>query len=315
MTTVKELFGLPQVIARDMKTAADRQPPDPTLIYGIELEIECASPDWGDQTGWSATEDGSLRNDGWEFISNPATFNTLVHRINRFFTNIEGFNPAVYNHYTERTSTHVHTNCQDLTLEQLSTILLLYQVTEDLLFKFVGEDRADNIFCVPWSQTQITYRTVSNIKQFISTTSIDRNKYTALNLVRLRDIGTIEWRHMPGHSDVFKIEQWLRIIGHYYRIARLHTLQEVQDKLINLNSSSQYDWLMDWLFKEQATSLRFIGYRQMLENGVLTMKYSLMDGPSTIKPTLDQRLIEEILQSIQMERVRRQEVNTTEGSF
>ena len=43
MTTVKDLFGLTQVIARDMKTAIDRQPPDPTLIYGIELEIECAS--------------------------------------------------------------------------------------------------------------------------------------------------------------------------------------------------------------------------------------------------------------------------------
>lgn len=283
MPTISEIFKVKPPVVQDLKTVEDSQAPDPQLVYGVELEIENADPEWGEMRGWRAVEDGSLRNDGWEYVSDPMTLSTMLHRIRRFFANT-GIPNNSSSHYSERTSIHVHTNCTDLTIEQLSSILLLYQVTEDLLFDFVGEDRIDNIFCVPWSQTQVTYRIVSRLQQFLSLISIDRNKYTALNLVRIRDLGTIEWRHMPGHCDQAKIETWLKIIGHYYRIARNNDFNEIQQRLLNLNTTSQYDWLLDWMFHDLSPLLRSAGYRQKLENGVLNMKYSVLQPSKYFVP-------------------------------
>ncbi len=324
MTTISDIFGVKFPVVSDLKTVPDANAPDPKLVYGVELEIEHADPEWGDVRGWAATEDGSLRNSGWEYVSDPMTLSSMLHRIKRFFGNASISGDG--RHYSERTSIHVHTNCTDLTLEQLSSILLLYQVTEDLLFDFVGENRAENIFCVPWSQTQITHSVVQNLKHFLSVINIDRNKYTALNLVRIRDLGTIEWRHMPGHNDQGKIETWLRLIGHYYRVARNNDFNDIKQRLLNLNTTSQYDWLLDWLFQDLAYVVRSPGYRQKLENGVLNMKYSVLQPAkfSFKRPvntgfqlnTVNPEQYEEILRALdRSEPVSLEPVQATEGSF
>lgn len=254
------------------------------LHYGMELEIEYASPRWADGTAFEAKEDGSLRNSGWEFISEPKTYDATVKALNRFFNNArrDDLDRDYYlsgneNNYSERTSIHVHTNCLDLTIEQVSSIFLLYQTTEDLLFEWVGRDRKDNIFCVPWSQTKLNYDIVTKIHNFIQYMSVDRNKYTALNLVPLKELGTIEWRHMYGTDDMEVITRWLRIIGHFYRVALAHSLEEIEERLKHLNSNSHYDLFMDWLFAEEANSLRIPNYRGYLEEGVINMKFAIMN--------------------------------------
>ncbi len=282
MTTIKDIFGLEQVLPQKNQPPS-KGGPDNSLLYGLELEIEYASPEW-EGHGFRATEDGSLRHDGWEFISSPMNYDTIVDSLKRFFKRARGisFDPDRLEHYSERTSVHVHTNCQDLTITQVSSILLLYQVTERLLFNWIGNDRDKNIFCVPWSETLIRHQALNDLTYYISMSSVERNKYTALNIVPLKSIGTIEWRHMAGEYNVDHIAMWLRIIGHFFRIARVTPYEEILDRVVNLNTSSQYDNLLDWIFQDEVLQLRQPGYTSYLEDGVLSVKYSLMK-PAKLK--------------------------------
>lgn len=282
--TVRDIFKLKKPPtwqpAADMQAFAKH--PDHELIYGIELEIEHASFDW-EMAGFRATEDGSLRNGGVEYVSVPMYYPALAYSLTQFFSK---FRPDEFN-YSERTSIHVHTNCQDLTIEQLKNVLILYQVFEDVLFAWIGHDRDKNIFCVPWSQTRTTHKILDEIESFIKMSSVERNKYTALNLVPIQSQGTLEWRHMHGHGNVERILQWLRIIGHVYRVARSMDHKEVRELCVNLNTTSQYDQLLDMVFKDEATALRIPGYRLLLENGVLNMKYSLFTKANKNKNSID----------------------------
>jgi hypothetical protein len=241
---------------------------------GVELEIENTSQEAGDMRGFRTERDGSLRNNGWEFITLPMYYNNLSERLDKFFA-ANKFNET---NYSERCSVHVHANCRDLTLDQVSAIVLIYQAVEKLLFNFIGNDRDKNIFCVPLSETTITYRFVERLSEGNWNVFRDWNKYTALNLMPLCNVdqGTIEFRHMAGTCDVEFIKAWLRIISRIFAAVRETTLDEWKERLVNLNSNSRYHGLLLDVFKEEATYLLTPGYESLLEEGVLLLKYSLM---------------------------------------
>ena len=277
MTIIRELLNLPAVIPYKNNKASLLHTSNPSRIYGLELEIENV-PHWDELTifGMTAVEDGSLRNNGREFITKPTTYSVLAHILETFFkkAKLTDFN------YSERTSVHVHANCQDLTVEQLATVCLLYQVFEKLLFRYAGADRDKNIFCVPWSETNLTYQRLldvsekGDINQFKSW-----QKYTALNLLPLFSIGTVEFRHLPGTHDVEKILTWVNLIGCLFEYATTHTLKETQETFKSLNSNSLYEQTLDSVFKEWSYALRTPTVITDLEEGVMNFKYAFVKAP------------------------------------
>lgn len=272
MSTISKLFGIEGIEGTQ---------------FGLELEIEHASPEWRNPfDDIHVEEDGSLRNSGWEFITDPLPLNKTINLLGAFFDNakdqehqrgeyyLEGDVPF---HYSERTSIHVHTNCTHLTLDQVASILLLYQTVEELLFKWVGNDRDKNIFCVPWSQTVLSYDLITHFNSFVKSVSVDRNKYTALNIVPLVSQGTIEWRHMYGTCDMDKITTWLKIINCFYEKVYTTSIDEIETYITQLNTNSQYEAFLRWLFGDLHQHFMLPHYRIMLENGVINMKYSIMN--------------------------------------
>lgn len=279
MNSISQIFGVDNPIPFFRSNTNTLPCPHPGLLYGIELEIENASSEWC-IPGMDVEEDGSLRNHGYEFITAPMTYSDQSELLRTFFDSKR----LDIKNYSERTSIHVHSDCTDLTLDQLSNILVLYQIVEKVLFHWIGNNRDDNIFCVPWSQTITTYNIINNLQGFMRYATVERNKYTALNLVPLAQIGTIEWRHMNGHCDVERILLWLRIIGHFYRVATSHEHATVLERATKLNSSSEYERFLDWLFQEDAVKLKQPGFKLLLEDGVLNMKFSLI-GKKTVAKT------------------------------
>lgn len=262
-------------------------------FFGVELEIEHASQEWATNFKQiTVVEDGSLRNNGWEFITEPLPLNETINLLEAFFNNaknrentavdyfLEGDVPF---HYSERTSVHVHTNCTHLTLEQVTIILLLYQTVEEILFNWIGNDRDKNIFCVPWSQTLLSYDLITTFGQFVKNASVDRNKYTALNIVPLMSQGTIEWRHLYGTCDMDKISTWLKIINCFYEKMYTTTIDEVEMYITQLNTNSQYDTFLRWLFGDLHKIFMLPHYRAILENGVINMKYSIINKKKNSK--------------------------------
>lgn len=264
--------------------------PSPHLLYGVELEIENCNEDWN-TAGFKVVTDGSLRNGGLEFVSSPMTYSNMAYALETFFNKNkpveikdDHHNTTDDSNYSDRTSIHVHTNVNDLTLKQLMGLCLIYEVFEKLLFTYIGNDRDKNIFCVPWSETTLTYSALPELIG-VNGAGVIKNweKYTALNLIPVSTQGSIEWRHMHGTADLQFILTWLRLIGHIYKYIQNTDIEEIKSNFLGMNTTSAYDHLLDRVFSYDADKLRTHNYRFMLEEGVLEMKYAMLEKPTAKK--------------------------------
>ena len=219
MTTVNEYFG--PSASSDCANATH-------FIAGTEYEIEdikavklgagisnshalCEKePHWL-IPAIGAMRDGSLRNNGIEFITKPETYERSLLLFNTLHDNLElGFNP-----YTVRTSIHVHVNVSSLTLEQLKHLVLLYAYLEPVFFKFAGTTRQHNIHCVPLNYTLLPKYYHLGIPELYNVWS----KYSAFNILPCKTIGTVEFRHLYGTGDFKVYQQWLTMLKQLWEFA------------------------------------------------------------------------------------------------
>jgi len=247
--------------------------PSPDLLVGLELEME-NFPGWTEQEfgGIRFTEDGSLRNFGCEAITAPIALNQMPNFLTAFYERME----VTDKNYSERCSTHVHANVQDMTTEQVSTLALLYQTAERLLFQFIGHDRQNNIFCVPWYQSGLTASIVDKLAQDAYITTRHWQKYSALNLIPIGSQGTVEFRHLYGTCDVKFITNWLCLIGRLFEYAKSVPLAEARERIINMNTVSNYrEWLYS-VFGSDADLLTVPSdFEVQLSKGVVDSKVML----------------------------------------
>jgi Putative amidoligase enzyme len=280
MSTIRELFGVSNVTdsmiaERNYKVHPDYVFVNPELLVGLELEIE----NWNDDferafRGFRFETDGSLRNNGIEAITLPMRTKHVPYLLETFFRNkrITGDN------YSARCSTHVHVNAQDLTIEQIKSICLIYQTVERVLFSFVGNGRDENIFCVPWHQCNISADFVRKVTGDPNYTFRTWQKYTALNLLPLRDKGTLEFRHLEGTCDVLRITTWVNLLGCVVKFATENNLQDIQDLITNMNTLSNYRSFIERVFGVFAAVLMGTPeYELKLALGVVDTKLCIMN--------------------------------------
>ena len=250
---------------------------NPNLVIGLELETEnCQYKVAGTWVEGAASRnfrverDGSLRGVAYEFISQPMRSEHALAALQDFLAWGE-FTPE---NYTDRTSVHVHVNCTDMELEQISSLALLYTVAEEILFEFVGGHRESNIYCIPWSHCRAHYDLVQNFLANPTGQLKKWNKYTALNLIPLASYGTVEFRQMHGTADFPKLERWINMIGSLVAMAKATPLEGLVEEIKTLNTTSQYDAFFQRMFN--GTLTYDDRYRQRLEEGVIFAKYSLI---------------------------------------
>lgn len=207
MTTLAERLGIGVTMSkwnRPLKNRPDIPEITSDTLIGLEIEVEQAI-----MTGaplekvWTITNDGSLRNNGAEFVSRPIRASAAPSALVNLMEEVLDRNHAAF---TMRTSIHVHMNVLDMTLEQYQAVVLLYSVFEPLFYQYAGRGRWKNIYCVP-----ITETTLLNgfVRRQLRTQWL---KYTGLNLRRVGDLGTIEFRHLAGTEDVARICNWINLI-------------------------------------------------------------------------------------------------------
>lgn len=254
-------------------------------LFGVELEIE--NVNWPVEgicsKQMTVTTDGSLRNNGYEYITKPMNIPSLSDCLQLFFKRTG----ASEKNYSERCSVHVHVNCQDLTISQLYSILLLYQVVERLFYRWVGDNRDENIFCVPWHQTNLPNRILNNK----ALTNIKKwQKYSGLNLLPINTYGTIEFRHMAGTHDWTKIIKWCEFINSLFTYGAANSMEDIKAKVLSLNSNSMYDRFLYDVFGDDSRYFMHPAMRQELEQGVLDTKFIVikeMENPKTSKKSID----------------------------
>ena len=247
----------------------------PDLIIGAELETENC-PNYGDtyqsllaQVKFTVEGDNSLRGNAFEFISKPMQSTHFLAALEDYFK-LTKFTDV---NYSDRCSVHIHVNCTDMTMEQISTVSLLYTIVEDIIFEFVGNNRDTNIYCIPWNQCRNHFNLIDNFLRDSNYTLASWQKYTAVNLIPLASLGTMEFRQMHGTSDLGKLTQWVNIIGALFKYGKSHELKDLIAKVMTLNNTSQYEqFFTEVLGGQLAYSER---YRQRMEEGIIFGKYTL----------------------------------------
>lgn len=308
--TVEVVYGRKPPKAWKYKETMDCTYPD--LIVGLELEVEncrmsaAAYIDIGSPLGIDVKGDGSLRvingREPYEFITKPMMMQNALPILNTFFDKTK-FDEE---NYSDRCSIHVHANCCDMTLDQVSAVGLIYTVVEPILFEFVnqrpgnkdGWSRDTNIYCVPWNQCRDHLNLVYNFAKNPGMPVRHWQKYTALNLLPLARFGTMEWRHMHGTSDMKKITQWLNIIGAIYKHAKITDFETLVKDIQGLNSVSHYGQFFNTVLGGQLPYTDV--YKKAMEEGCILAKYSMINwslekkNPEKFKTALKPSMWEDI---------------------
>jgi hypothetical protein len=184
---------------------------------GVEMEWEgipdhLINHDHPMLQGWRVIPDGSLRDDGIEFVfRNPAGGANAQKRISDAFRYIqqEGINPIC----SERTSIHVHIDVRDMEWEKLWKMIVAYSIVEPYLFQLCGEHRAGNIYCLSLEEGS---GQIPVYRNFRSPSTAQHGgggaKYAALNFGALAQFGSLEFRGHEGTNDPTRILLWMNTL-------------------------------------------------------------------------------------------------------
>lgn len=192
---------------------------------GVELELENLT-NVSAPSGWDVTIDGSLRNNGYEFVLRGAQGGTEL------FNSITSLEQELFDknfHANLRCSTHVHLDVRELTIVQLKKLLLAYIVFEDLFFELSGSFRKSNNFCPSFAFAQEKIKLWNSLwsddtPRFLDLMCNHRDrrtddKYSSLNVVPVHHLGSIEFRGSePKPSAGQMIRLVNRMLGLYQMV-------------------------------------------------------------------------------------------------
>jgi len=249
----------------------------PTTYVGVEIELEKVKLNSNVPSSFEIKHDGSLKLDGREFVTVPIRVCYLEQELRRLFACMPP--PLV----SPRCSIHVHLNARDFTSQELYRFLLLYLIFERSLFNFSG-GRLNSIFCSPLHED--IGRVKGEINKLYAQDGVRLmgwSKYFALNIEPLwgvpmesAKIGTVEFRHMAGTTDVEHIIEWINLIVGLKISAKKMDTQELVKSLNKMNTISSYNHLVTEVFKDWAAHLLSQPtFKEDVEHGVLMAKMTL----------------------------------------
>lgn len=235
------------------------------ILMGIECEVESVRALTVPVEAWFKIDtDGSLRNEGKEFISRPMFSKDILNAFNTLHQHLVPYPewPA----FSERTSIHVHVNCTDMQDTEVRQAVLLYALFEEFFFMFCEPERRNNIHCVALNETPLPNHYGQHLKYLYSRW----HKYTALNIKPLATYGTIEFRHMHGHSDAVLLQEWLTVLENLMKLAKTSPLNSA-----TLNRENLLIWF-DTIFGQSRISRMRSSVLETTKNTVLDVKLGVM---------------------------------------
>lgn len=255
MQTVLDYFGLSPVqmgkVPKSYKDAVHEIRINSDLACGIEVEVENHHMNrQPNDHVWLVKGDGSLRNNGMEWITLPieARYTPIA------LQELLGEGLAKECCFSPRTSIHVHLDMQKHTTTQVVDVVMLYTLMEDLLYRYTGRGRAKNIYCVPIVDTSMLHAlSQRTLKQVLQNWA----KYSGLNLLPLNTYGTIEFRHMHGTFDVTKVARWIRMLVSMVEYCLTQGTENIRKLALSDQRTFDMGKLLTEVFGEDASFLKY----------------------------------------------------------
>lgn len=254
--SIRDLFGLKSRKGHEYKYPVNNNLPviKSDRLIGIEVEVENYAIKRSEYSSvWRRETDGSLRNNGIEYTTEPIRAALAPYALHELLG--ECLDEACC--FSPRTSIHVHMNMLEDDDQAVTAMTMLYMALEPLFFQFTGRGRIKNIYCVPVMDTNLmsgaVYKTLRQLREGWS-------KYTAWNLLPLAEYGTVEARHMHGTFDINKVCTWIRLLTKLADFCTQTPPQEVMEVVKNLGENTDYQLLLARIFDEDAAALKYQCY-------------------------------------------------------
>lgn len=228
MQTVGERFGHR---SKQVITQTGEYVTSPVYV-GIELEFSNVVHYERNLLWWTWHADGSIRGErpGELVLRKPTDPRGLDMALAEY-------REYVAQHVTinESCGVHVHVDVCDLTFEELRGVLLLYSVLERTLYKYCGNSRENNNFCVPLGECG------DRLSWFRGGISINNDlRYCGLNLAAVRKFGSLEFRMHPGCTSPTRIGAWAGICARIKEFGRTCTPESVYNMLCGAKDASSF---------------------------------------------------------------------------
>lgn len=226
MSTIGEYFGRNM----DPSNVVKHSLVEGTSRVGIEIEVEGFTANVPRMRYWVAKHDGSLRDNGMEFVfSSPLGGADIKSAVDEIDTIL--FNNRVS--LNLRCSTHVHVDVRDLTVSQLKRLILAYTFFETFLFRQSGEYRLKSNFCTPLSFAEGLAVTLANVwntddpHYFLSYLTDSWDKYCGINILPMRSFGSVEFRMSEAKT---RKGQLLRLVNRFLVLKNIAISSELEDE-------------------------------------------------------------------------------------
>lgn len=191
---------------------------------GIEIEVEGRSlphEETAEETPyWKYAIDHSLRGeDNGEYVlRKPIKFEEVPKALDSLWGLFAKYKSVLDD--SNRTSVHIHLNCQNFHVNRLASFSALYFCLEEILTEWCGEYRVGNLFCL---RSKDAPAIVSRIKTFIQrdgdTNISEHLHYAGFNIHSLSKFGSIEIRTLRGVKDPTIIQDWVDILQRLYDLS------------------------------------------------------------------------------------------------
>lgn len=204
-------------------------------FFGVELELENIDYDEVNSMPWNHWDmhgDGSLQEDGREFVFNePKAGQQVIEAINEFYRNGVDATAGL------RTSSHIHINASDMTVGELRAMMVISYTVEAALFRWIGENRKWCGYAMPLSEMpsdRLRKMLIGNNQRVVfQAISAQRNndRYYGVNMAAIGKHGTVEYRHFPGKPAREELENWLDFVRAMKRAGQTLPFPELGERI------------------------------------------------------------------------------------
>ena len=273
----------------DMRTfGSDSRLPISDKYIGIEIEAEdvkIVNEDLGNQLDyWDVVHDGSLRNYGTEFVSSMLRGADIYKALTELNTVLKSNN--ITPDFSERTSVHIHVDGRFMTTDHLRVLVLHYLMLEPFLFKYIGNNRETNPYCIPYYKNNRGIRNLANLfkKDFeypaVRRVVQDAVKYEAMNIHSISEKGSIEFRMHYGTSNEEEIFAWIQVILTMFRVSKETSEDHFFSSFHNVKYSDYLAEVRQFFSKDKEIDLNLCEYIAVMSVNKLLFYASSVRTPS-----------------------------------
>lgn len=268
----------------------------PATLIGMEYEYEGVENP-GIVTGstnplasfWSQHREDSLKDHGAEFVFREPLFGRDAYTAIEFL--MDAAQEAKWK-CSLRCGIHVHIDVRDLEVMQLIGMTMAYTIVEPVLYQWIGDNRENGIFCVPFYKADhallaacnIVHSALSDI-QMGGHSSIQAaeefERYAGYNLQALAKFGSVEFRHMRTTHDKGRVFDWINMIMALKAVS--YKLPESDGAVVKMAEAMRSSAFLEYVFGERLAAQLWTKETETLitEIGIPTARDLALNGCSS----------------------------------